>query len=189
MSKNTDTVIRSLDASVIYYKSRPENQIQKCLSMKDAYIRQKKIAESLKDDDPDKKKQILEKEKLKKEYIDYMNDILMTMTQENDFKLPKCSSKTTEGTSNMSLSLMRMELQGILKKKDKFTRDEKCSYSDVCINVTFNSDVFGMTDKYIRDKNGKWIKHGKIKRKSKNQESLDKKQNCRSSHGLFSLVG
>lgn len=163
MSKNTDTVIRSLDASVIYYKSRPENQIQKYLSMKDAYIRQKKIAESLKDDDPDKKNQILEKEKLKKEYIDYMNDILMTMTQENDFKLPKCSSKTTEGTSNMSLSLMRMELQGILKKKDKFTRDEKCSYSDVCINVTFNSDVFGMTDKYIRDKNGKWIKHGKIK--------------------------
>lgn len=55
MSKNTDTVIRSLDASVIYYKSRSENQIQKYLSMKDAYIRQKKIAESLKDDDPDKK--------------------------------------------------------------------------------------------------------------------------------------
>lgn len=36
---------------------------------------------------------------------------------------------------------------------------------------------------------GRGIKHGKIKGKSKNQESLDKKQNCRSSHGLFSLVG
>ncbi len=94
MSKNTDTVIRSLDASVIYYKGRQEGQIQKYLSMKDAYIRQKKFVESM---------------------------------------------------------------------KDKFTRDEKCSYSDVCMNVTFNSDVSGMTDKYIRDKNGRWIKHGKIK--------------------------
>ena len=163
MSKNTDTVIRSLDASVIYYKSRQEGQIQKYLSMKDAYIRQKKFVESMKDDDPNRKIQLSEKQRLEKEYIDYMNNTLLQMTQENNFKLPKCSSKTTEGTSNLSLSLMWMELQGILKKKDKFTRDEKCSYSDVCMNVTFNSDVFGMTDKYIRDKDGRWIKHGKIK--------------------------
>lgn len=67
MSKNTNTVIRSLDASVIYYKSRQEGQIQKYLSMKDAYIRQKKFVESMKDNDPDKKIQLSEKQRLEKD--------------------------------------------------------------------------------------------------------------------------
>ena len=161
MSKNTDTVIRSLDASTIYYKGRPERQIQEYLAIKEAYYEQKKRVKNMSGSEPDFERQVKIKMELEEKQKSYMEDTLLHIGVENDFKMSKCSSKTTDSTSNMSLSLMREELQSILKKKDKFTRDEKCSYSDVVINVTFNSDVFGTTDKYIKNEQGEWVKHGR----------------------------
>lgn len=159
----TDATIRSLDASTIYYNGRPEGQIQEYLSMKEKYYNQKKVVKGLSESSDDLEEQIKLLDSLEQAYKNYFDEVLSTINSSNDFKLPKCSSKVKDGTSNMSPSLMRMELQRILKKKDKFFRDDKCLYADVVINVTFNSDVFGMTDKYIKNDKGEWVKHGKKK--------------------------
>ena len=113
----TDATIRSLDASTIYYNGRPEGQIQEYLSMKEKYYNQKKLVQGLNESSDDREEQIKLLDSLEQEYKKYFDEVLSMIDSTNDFKLPKCSSKVKDGTSNMSPSLMRMELQRILMKK------------------------------------------------------------------------